>query len=443
VARGTRITGAPRLIASPDDLAEPACGPPGRGGPDEGFLTGSLLAGAGGYVFHFATGRLLGPAQYAVVASAVASLYLLNLPALVIQTVSARFTSVAAGKGQLGSVPALLLQLTGMGLGAGVVVAAALIVFRGPLSDYLQVSDRRVIYALAAASLVALLVSVTRGALQGLRRFVALSINVVLDMGVRVAGAVGMILAGFGALGGVLALVAGPAVAYAESLFLFKALQGQPLGDRAALGQVGRYAALTTVAAVGTTYLYNADVVLSKHYLVAQAAGIYAAASVLGRVVYFLGLTVAQVMFPEVATLHAKDQPHFHVVDLSLGLIAAFGVGLTVLYAVAPGLVLLPYGGAFNPVRQYLWPFALALGLLAVSNLLINYFLSIGSARFAFPLIGACLLESGLIVNFHAGVGQILWMVVITMTALATVLSAMYGAERFRSNSFLGSVPSS
>jgi len=407
------------------------------------YLTGSLVAGAGGYVFHFATGRLLGPAQYAVVASAVASLYLLNLPALVVQTVSARFTSIAAGRGQLGSVPGLLLQLSGLGLGVGVVVAAGLVILRGPLSAYLQLSDQRVIYALAAASLLAVLVSVTRGALQGLRRFVALSINVVLDMSVRVAGAVGMILAGLGALGGVLAIVAGPAAAYAESLFLFKALRGEPLGERTDLSQVGRYAALTTVAAVGTTYLYNADVVLSKHYLVAQAAGIYAAASVLGRVVYFLGLTVAQVMFPEVATLHAKDQPHFHVVDLSLGLLAAFGVGLTLLYAVAPGLVLLPYGSAFNPVRQYLWPFALALGLLAISNLLITYFLSIGSSRFTIPLMGACLLETGLIANFHAGVGQILWMVVITMTVLAAALSGMYGVERFRAHSYLGKVPSS
>ena len=60
------------------------------------YLTGSLAAGALGYAFHFATGRLLGPSQYAVVASAVAALYLINLPSQVVQTVTARFTSIAA-----------------------------------------------------------------------------------------------------------------------------------------------------------------------------------------------------------------------------------------------------------------------------------------------------------------------------------------------------------
>jgi len=170
--------------------------------------------------------------------------------------------------------------------------------------------------------------------------------------------------------------------------------------------------------------------VLSKHYLSAEAAGIYAAASVLGRVVYFLGLTISQVMFPEVATLHAKDEPHYHVVDLSLALLAAVAVGLTIVYALVPGIVLLPYGAAFNPVRPYLWPFALALGLLAIVNLFTTYLLSIGSARFAVPLIGACAIETALITIFHGSAAQILEMVLLTVGALAASLGAMYAFER-------------
>jgi len=391
------------------------------------------VAGAFGYVFHFVAGRLLGPAQYAVVASAVAALYLLNLPALVVQTVSARYTSVAAGKGQLGNVPGLIFQVSGLGLAVGLVIAGALLVFTGPLSSFLQISDHRVVGFLALASLIALLVAATRGALQGLRRFVALSINVVIDMTVRVAAVAALVLAGLGAVGGVIALVLGPAMAYAESLFLFRGLRSEHAGARASFGQMGRYAALATVGAIGTTYLYNADVLLSKHYLAAEAAGIYAAASVLGRVVFFLGVTVAQVMFPEVATLHAKNEPHYHVVDQSLALMTLVAVGLTVVYALVPGLVVLPFGSAFAPVGPYLWRFALALGLLSIVNLLINYFLSLGSGRFVIPLLAACGLESGLIITFHSSPGQILQMVLSTMVVLAALLSGLYAWERFRS----------
>ena len=374
---------------------------------------------------------MLGPAEYAVVAAAVAALYILNLPAVVVQIVSARYTSIAAGRQKLGSIPGVLLQVSGIGLALGLVLSAALLILSGPLSGYLQISDRRVIVTLAIASIMAMLVAATRGALQGLRRFVALSINNVLDTTMRVISGAGLILAGLGALGGVIALVVGPAIAYAQSLLLFGSLRGQDVEARTPIAEVGRYAAMSAIGAIGTTYLFNIDVVLSKHYLPAVAAGIYAAASILGRVVYFLGITVSQVMFPEVATLHARDEPHFHVVDLSLGLLGAVAVGLTIVYAALPGLVVLPFGAAFAPVRGYLWPFAIALGLLAISNLLINYFLSIGSARFSLPLLGACLLETVLIVSFHASVGQVLAMVLISMSLLAVVLVVIYLVERF------------
>ena len=396
------------------------------------YLGGTLAAGGLGYVYHFATGRLLGPAEYAVVASAVAALYLLNLPALVVQLVSARFTSLAAARGQLGNLPGLLLQVSALGLGVGLVISILLALLSGPAASYLRIGDRRVIYVLIAASLVAPLVAATRGALQGLQRFLALSLNTVLDMTVRVLGATLLILARFGALGGAFALVLGPVGAYVQSLFLLRGLRGRTAGVPASFAQVGRYAAMSAIAAIGTTWLYNADVVLSKHYLVAAAAGIYAASSVLGRVAYFLGVTVAQVMFPEVAALHARDEPHFHVVDLSMALVGVVSLALVLMYAAVPGLVVLPFGSAFTPVEQYLWPFALALGLLSLANLLINYFLSIGSLKFAGPLAAACVLETGLIVAFHGAVGQIVWMVVITMAALTASLGALYLLERFR-----------
>ncbi|HVH65280.1 MAG TPA: oligosaccharide flippase family protein, partial [Candidatus Acidoferrum sp.] len=247
------------------------------------YLTGTLVAGGLGYVFHFVAGRMLGPAQYGVVAAAVAALYLLNLPALIVQTVSARFTSVAAGRGLRGNIPGLVFQLSALGLMVGAVICIALLIASGPLSSYLQIADRRVIAVLALASLVALLVSTARGALQGLQRFVALSINVSVDMVTRLASLVGLVLAGLGALGGVVALVAGPAFAYAQSLFLFRGMGEAQPAHRASIAQLGRYAALATAGAIGTTYLYNIDVLLSKHYLVASSAGIYAAASVLGR----------------------------------------------------------------------------------------------------------------------------------------------------------------
>ena len=395
------------------------------------FLSGSVLAGLFGYVFHFETGRLLGPSGYAVVAAAIAALYLLTLPVIGLQLVSARFTSISIAKGQPSAVLPMVLRITGFSALGALPVLVLLVIFSGPVAHFLNLSDNRVVYLLALATLSTLVVTINRGALQGLRRFIALSGNLLLDMASRLVLAAAFIGLAFGALGAVAAIMLGPAIAYAQSFFFLRRNAGG--GDLTGkIEGLGGYALLATLTSVGMNFLFSADTLLAKHYLTADSAGIYASASVLARVIYFLALAVAGVMFPEVAALHARDEAHFHVVDLSLLLVGVMGVALIATYFAFPNLVLLPYGASFAPAKSYLGVFAVALTLLALSNLLINYFLSIARRSFIIPLFGACVLESVLIVQFHSSIGQILTMVVLTVSLMFAAVGLMYAADRFQ-----------
>jgi O-antigen/teichoic acid export membrane protein len=397
------------------------------------YFIASVVAGGFSYVFHFAIGRLLGPAPYSVVASAVAAVYLLTLPSLVVQIVGARFTSVAAAQGRAEALAPLVRLLTLISVVAGGVVALTLFVGGARVAGFLQLGDRRVVAVLSISTVLGMLVSTNRGLLQGLRRFGMLSVNVVTDAFSKVVIAVALVLAGLGPAGAVVGVVAGPGIAYVQSLLVVRRLPRGP-GQPIHLAEVARYAAPAALAVIGVTYLFNVDVVLAKHYLSPSQAGIYAAGAVLARVVYFLGLTIASVMFPEVAARHARDQAHFHVVDLSLLFLAAVGAVLIVVYALVPAVVLFPYGSQFIPVRPYLGPFAAALTLLALSNLLVNYFLSVNSGRFIAPLLGAGVLETVLMGVFHRDLAQLLAMLLVTTTALAISLAGLYAIERFRTS---------
>jgi O-antigen/teichoic acid export membrane protein len=396
------------------------------------YLAGGVAAGLLGYVFHFATGRLLGPVAYADVAAVLAALYIVSLPALIVQTVCARFVSLAEARGEHGIIPRLLLRITGASLAFSLAGALALVLLAPAIAGYLQLPRPQLVYVLAAASVIVLLVTVNRGALQGMQHFWALSANTVLDLAVRVIAALALIAAGLGALGGILALLVGPAVAYVQGLFLVRQPAGDGAGSAPSMADVGRYALSASIAAVGVTYLFNIDVVLAKHYLPASQAGVYAAGSVLARAVYFLGTTIAGVMLPQVATLHARNDAHFHVVDRSLLLLGLIAAGMFTAYLFLPGLVLLPYGHGFDAAEPYLGPFAAALGLLALSNLLVTYFLSVDSRRFVVPLAGACVLETALIAVFHAGMAQIVAVLVVSMTALSASLALLYLIDRAR-----------
>ena len=381
-------------------------------------------------MYHFAVGRLVGPAAYSVVAAAVGAASLLTLPALVLQLIAVRFTSVAAARGPLGPVRRLVRLLSGLSLGIGVPIAVVMLLAGPGLAQFLQLRDRTVIALLSFIALLAMLVSANRGVLQGLRRFTALSANLVVDGAGRVGVAIGLVLGGWGAAGAVVGLLAGPAIAFAQSLTLLRGLPHAAPQAATSVGEVARYAAPAAVAVIGVTYLYNIDVILARHYLPSREAGIYAAGAVLARVTYFLGLTITGVMFPEVAGRHARDEDHYHVVELSLAFLAAAGICLTAAYALLPGLVLLPYGAEFNPVRPYLGPFAAALTLLAVSNLFVNYFLSVNSTRFVLPLLAAGVMETGLMTAFHHDLGQLLLVLLAVNLGLALTLGILYTVER-------------
>ena len=68
----------------------------------------------------------------------------------------------------------------------------------------------------------------------------------------------------------------------------------------------------------------------------------------------------------------------------------------------------------------------------AVANLLVNYFLSVNSARFIAPLLGAGVLETVLMTAFHRDVGQFLAMLLVTTAVLAVSLAGLYAIDRFR-----------
>src|SRR5579864_5504400 len=174
----------------------------------------NIGAGIFGYVFHFALGRLLGPAAYSVVAAAVAAVYLLTLPSLVIQLVSARFASVASAQEEHFALWPLARMLTLVSLGIGAV--AGLLIWFGAdiVARFLQLSEHRIVAILAVSTLLGMLVSTNRGMLQGLQRFGWLAVNLLTDSFSRVVVAVGLALGGLGEVGAVIGVMAGPAIAY-------------------------------------------------------------------------------------------------------------------------------------------------------------------------------------------------------------------------------------
>ena len=182
---------------------------------------------------------------------------------------------------------------------------------------------------------------------------------------------------------------------------------------------------LTAAAGIiGVQILYNQDVILAEHYLNSHAGGIYGGLNKIGTILYFLTLSVSQVLFPRVVEAVAKEEHPGRILLYSAGLLTLLGAGALLVFGVVPGLVV---GVLFGPSFQDAVPYVFAVGViglaLSLDNLLVQFFMAVHDRVFL-PILGLGVLGEGVaIFLFHANVGQVVADVVVTLVALLLLLS--------------------
>jgi O-antigen/teichoic acid export membrane protein len=387
------------------------------------LFLGGLVAGAGGFVYHAVAGRVLGPRSYGEVATLVA-LYAMGTTAyLILILVLARYAAHLQAEGRDGAVKHIVLRtsrLLALPAAAFCLLTAAIAV---PLAAFLNLGSPWPLIWLGIAIAGYWFVAIPRGVLQGTQRFVGLSANLSLELVVRTLMLAVFLAVGLRVTGAVLAILFGVVFAYGlglASIRDFLALDPDVVRMRVLV----RFAVTASAGTLGVILLYNVDVVLAKHFLSPQAAGIYGGLNKIGFILYALTLSVSQVLFPRVVEAVTTGRHPALLLLLSGVLMSLLGLVALLVFGLAPGLVVkVLFGPAFQDARPYVllmgcWGLALSLG-----NLLVQFLMAVHDRLFV-PILGAaCALQPLLITLFHAGVGQIVTDVLVTVVLLLATLT--------------------
>ena len=179
-----------------------------------------------------------------------------------------------------------------------------------------------------------------------------------------------------------------------------------------------------TAGTLGILLLYNLDVILAKHYLGSHDAGIYGSLNKIGTIVYFLTLSVSQVLFPRVVEALATNNHPGRLLGVSAGLMGLLGAGALLVFGVLPGLVVrLLFGAAFVDAQNYIFLVGLIGLALSLNNLLVQFCMAAHDYWFIPLLAGAVAMLALSIVLYHAGVGSVVSDVLATMLALLAALT--------------------
>ena len=387
------------------------------------LFAGGLVAGIGGFVYHSIAGHLMGPSLYGDVVSLIALYAVFTTPTLIIVVVLARYAASLVAAGTTDSIRYLVVRSTQF-----TVIPSALIIIAGfllatPTADFLHLHSATPVIWTGIGIAVFWQVGIPRGILQGIQNFTGLSANLSLEMVVRCASLAILLAAGTGVAGATIAVLLGVAFAYSIGIYSLRA-QLRAGGERAALRSMVGFSLTAAAGTLGIVLLYNLDVILAKHYLGAHDGGIYGSLNKIGTILYFLTLSVSQVLFPRVVEALANNNHPGRILALSAGIVTLLGACALLVFGVLPGLVVrLLFGGAFADGQHYVFLVGVIGLTLSLNNLLVQFFMA-AHDRWFIPVLWAAVVMLGVAIGFyHADVAEIVTDTLGTMLALLAALT--------------------
>jgi O-antigen/teichoic acid export membrane protein len=390
----------------------------------------SMVLNLCGFIAHAIASRQLGVTLYGSLYALINTALIAALPAAfiapVVAQLAAEFRALHDDGHLRGLIEGIAEVFTKLGLLYMVVAAFAAI----PLAGFLHVPiwSMQFVGMLAAVSLF---VNALRAIAQGTQDFVGYALSNSIEGVAKVCGIGLLIAVGFKLGGGILGFFVGPLCAL---IYLGLRMQRR---YASAVSHAVRYdwrrilnaGAGAAAATISLALMGSADVVLVKHYFAPHEAGLYAAASLGGKILLYLVGFVSTVLLPQAADRHARGAQTREVLAGSLLMFAVVALcglfvfryfGIDVLHALV--------GHAFDAAAPLLVTYGLAMVLLALTNALTSYGIATHRIAFAVPLLISTFGTLAAIVAVHPTLATVVKILVVgnSVAALAVAVSLVF-----------------
>ncbi|NQU37355.1 MAG: hypothetical protein HQ526_07130 [Actinobacteria bacterium] len=383
----------------------------------DGALRGAILVGVGlavgqvmAYLLSLVAARSLGPDGYGVFGSMLALLMVGGVLALGIQAAGAKRVVLAKPHGRSSAGSGIVRWSLSAAL--GIAIATAVV---SPAVTWLLHLDGPWLVILVALNLAPFTVGGSLlGVAQGREAYARLAaIYAVIGIG-RAIGGIVIVVVTQSLIWTLVGMAIGTWVAVAACWLLAKPLVNWP-GEKLANFRLEVFHA--THALLALFVLTNLDVLLARHFLTAEEAGLYAVGAVVTKIAFWLPQFVATIAFPRLTD-------HRRAATLTKGALAVVLIGTASVAFVAlfPSFVVAFIGGsAYEELVSEIWIFAAIGASFALAQFLL-YSQIAASKRGAIVVLWiAAALLIGLVIAFHASVLQIALIVLGVALTLSLV----------------------
>lgn len=382
------------------------------------LFASNFMLGVFGYLYQFYLGRALGPGDYGIVGVLFAIAYIEGVSFNTILATTTKFTANLKARNEISRINALFFSLLKYALILGIVIFLMFLIFSKSISYFLNINDAVPIILVGLFFIIAVLIPVNRGILQGLQHFKMLGANLIFEGITKIVFVIILVKLGFGVNGAMIALILSYLIPFSISYFQVKKLVGNNKED-VDIKPLIRYSVPVLLSLFSLTLIFTLDVILVKHLLDPIKAGHYSALSLLGKVIFFASTSIAMVMFAKVSDHYESKKPTRPLFYKSLLLVLAIAVPITLFYFLFPYFTInLLFGREYYDIANIIGLFAMFMTIFSLLWITLFYNLSINRNWLVSIILIFDAIEVVMIYLYHSTLLQ----VVVVLLTLALVL---------------------
>ncbi len=355
------------------------------------------------FLFHFSMGRMLGPEGYGILAVLMSLIYIFAIPSEAIQNIISRYTSQFNVKREEGKIKYLLNKSLKKTITYSISLFLFLTILGIFLSWFLQINFW-LIFITNLFIFIAVSMPITRGVLQGRKKFTSLGINMVIEAALKLFFAISLVIFGFKVFGAIIGAILGSLASLVFAFYFNKDIlekKEEETSFKGIYSQSIPYFITMLVIFIG----FSLDILLAKRFFSPELAGQYAVLSMLGKMIFFGTIAIGKAMFPLTSEKHDTKGDASKLFYKSILMITAICVFATLIYGFLPKLVIgLLYGSQYLEMAPYLVYSAISLSFLSLSNLIFIYHLSTNKLKHSPFLFIFLLIEIALLSMFHSNI---------------------------------------
>lgn len=345
------------------------------------------------FLFQFSMARMLSIADYGTLAALLSITYILSVFSESIQLVITKFASSENNKGKLKNVTKRALKKF---LKISLILFVAYLLISIPLSKLFNI-DFGYFSIIGTLIFTSFMCPVTRGLLQGQKKFTHFGLNFMVEAIVKLALSIFLVMIGWGIYGALTGIVLGAASSFFISLFPLKDIF-RSKEKKASVSQIKLDSKPFFIITLCILLFYSIDILIAKAVFDAETAGYYAIASILSKAVFWGTQPISRAMFPlsvkksKITTTVFKNATRLLFALILIILIGTFAFS---------DLIVTIFSGKQIPQSAAILPYLiLSTALLAFTNLDLLYKLAQGRVKNPYIFFIFIIIEGILLFTF-------------------------------------------